>query len=227
LYTQAEAGRLLGVPPVTVHRWLLGYSYAAREARGRWQRSVASQEPVVLRDEDEDFRFVTFVDLVELLMIEGFRKAGVSLQRVRVAAETAASLFAVTHPLAFMRFKTDGRDVFADVQEREGLTGLVNLSRRGQKVFPEAVEMYLRQLEYDVESGLASRWWPHGKDGGVAVDPHIAFGAPHIFGQGVPTSALYEMVEAGDSTESVARWFKVQPSDVEAAVKYERELRAA
>jgi hypothetical protein len=54
------------------------------------------------------------------------------------------------HILASERLLTDGKELFWEYQERSrnGELDLVNLSRQGQKVFPEAVMRYLRQVEW-------------------------------------------------------------------------------
>ncbi len=176
---------------------------------------------------DEELRVVTFLDLVELLAVRGFREQGVPLRHIRIAAEQAAEIFQTTHPLAAHRFETDGRHIFARLQAEGVVTGLASLSEGGQWVFPEAVERYLRQLDFHRETDLAIRWWPTGKDRFVVIDPKVDFGAPHISGTGVPTAALYEPVAAGDDPEVVAGWFEVESDQVKAAFAYEQELRAA
>jgi uncharacterized protein (DUF433 family) len=223
LYIPAEAARLLRVPLTTLRRWLVGYSYPV--ARGARRAAL----PVVAggRGIDPDLRTVTFLDLVELLVVKGFRKEGIPLRHIRIAAEEARDIFQTDHPLATHRLETDGRHIFARIQDEWSLFGLVSLSERGQWVFAEAVEGYLRQIDYDLETQLAIRWWPAGRDSSVVIDPKIAFGAPHIAETGVPTTALYEPIAAGDDPEVVARWFGLDPEQVEAAVRYERELRAA
>jgi len=220
LYAPAEASRLLQIPETTLARWVKGYTYALRSGARR------RGHPVVKRSEALA-RTLTFVDLAELLMVKGFRVAGVSLDRIRVAAETAADLFQTTHPLAIESLRTDGRDVFARVQETHGYEGLVSVSERGQHVFPNVVEQYLNDLDFDRGNLLANRWWPHGRSGGVVVDPRIVFGAPHVEGAGVPTRALAELVHAGEPDERVAELYDLDAHRVRLAVEFEDELAAA
>ena len=74
---------------------------------------------------------------------------------------------------------------------------------------------------------LASKWWPRGRRGLVVVDPRIGFGTPHLAGVAVPTAAVYELVEAGETLSSAAEWFGLTPSQAEAAITLERDLQAA
>jgi uncharacterized protein (DUF433 family)/DNA-binding transcriptional MerR regulator len=222
LYSPAEVSRLLRVPPATVRRWLLGYTYVVAGGTRRGAPAIGAG-----RGMERELGVVTFLDLVELLVVKGFRSRGVPLKHVRIAAEQAAELFHTDHPLATQRLQTDGRHIFARVQDARGFAGLVSLSERGQWVFPEAVEAYLQELDFDLDTHLAIRWWPAGKGRPVVLDPRVCFGRPHIAGTGVPTTALYGPVAAGDDPRLVAQWFRVDLSQVEAAVAYERELRAA
>jgi uncharacterized protein (DUF433 family) len=170
---------------------------------------------------------MTFLDLAELLIVKGFRQHGVTLPTIRAAAETASAIFGVDHPLAFQRLKTDGRDIFPEVEESEDHVGLVSLGRRGQKLFPQTVEEYLKELDYDLETGFAARWWPAGRSRQIVVDPRISFGAPHIAGTGVPTRAVHEPVAAGQDPGEVAAWFGLRIEQVKIAVSYEKQLRVA
>jgi uncharacterized protein (DUF433 family) len=219
LYTPRDASRLLAIPPSTLRRWLRGYTF----------RLVSDQQrhagPVI--DSMPNGEVINFLDLTELLMVKGFRSARVTLPNIRVAAETAARLLGVPHPLAFQGLKTDGRHIFADLQRQPGFQGLVNLGRRGQAAFPDVVEAYLRGLDYDVEPGFATRWWPRGRHRIVVVDSRVNFGAPHIDGTGIPTRAVFEAVSAGEPPSVIADWFRLRPNQVDEAVDYEKELQAA
>jgi len=221
LYAKEEAARLLAVAPSTLRRWLVGYSYPLKDkARGR-------QPAVVTGAGHAELKVVTFLDLAELLVIKGFRKHGIPLQRVRAAAEQAARITGTNHPLAALRVVTDGRSIFADVPLHAGSGGMVSLTERGQYVFVDAVEAYLRDLDFDPSTGMASKWWPRGRQGLVLVDPGIAFGAPHVVETGVPTSVVYELAQAGEELPGVATWFGLTPQQAEAAIRFEQELEAA
>jgi len=63
----------------------------------------------------------------------------------------------------------------------------------------------------------------------VAVDPTVAFGKPVISGTGIPTAAVYQLFNAGDGIREIAEEYDRDPSEIEAAIRYEsvRAKRAA
>src|SRR5438093_723835 len=208
LYTVEEAARLLAVHPSTLRRWLVGYSYPLKDRTRGQQPSVvaAGRRPV------SDPKVVTFLDLAELLVIKGFRSHGIPLQQVRVAAEEGSRIFGTPHPLAALHVVTDGRRIFAETQSRSGSPEMVSLTEGGQYVFVDAVEANLRDLDFDPTTGMASKWWPRGRGGLVVIDPRVGFGTPQIAEAAVPTSAVYELVEAGETVPSAAEWFGLTPA---------------
>jgi len=223
LYSPVDASRLLSIPVATLRRWVEGYSFPLSS----WSRS---HKPAVFArslPRVDGALTLTFLDLVQLRVVQGFRTAGVPLQRIRVAAETAAAVFDTSHPLAFHRFRTDGRDIFADAVEKGRDWGLVNLSASGQKVFPEVVEQSLREISYATETGLAARWHVAGPGGGIVVDPRIAFGEPVVEGVNVPTRIVWEQSRADNEPEALAAWFRIGVKQVRDALRYEAQLARA
>lgn len=144
-----------------------------------------------------------------------------------MAAEEGSRIFGTSHPLAALHVVTDGRRIFAEVQSHSGFREMVSLRDRGQYVFVHAVEAYLRDLDFDPTTGMANKWWPRGRLGLVVIDPRIGFGTPHVAEAAVPTSAVYELVEAGETVSSTAEWFGLTPSQAEAAISSERNPQAA
>ncbi|MCW3094832.1 MAG: hypothetical protein JWL77_450, partial [Chthonomonadaceae bacterium] len=118
LYTLSEAARILQVSPQKLRRWAEGYPFVSNGER-------RTTEPIIRRDLHalDGEPVLTFHDLLELYMIKLFRDAGVSLQTIRAATEQAATLYHTNHPFAIKRFETDGKRIFATLQE-QGVEGI-------------------------------------------------------------------------------------------------------
>jgi len=219
LYALPEAARLSRVPRQTLANWVKGYRYPAG---GRLVRA----KPVVVSTVS-DPSALSFVNLMEALVLAGFRKVGVPMQRVRRAVEYAARSADTVHLLASARLLTDGRDLFWEFQEREkdSEPQLVNLSRGGQKAFPEAVMRYLREMEWGRDT-FASRWWPGAepREGVVVVDPRRAFGAPVIAGTGIRTEDLFSRFAGGEPLEDLTDDYGLTLAQVQAAIRLEVRL---
>jgi uncharacterized protein (DUF433 family) len=169
---------------------------------------------------------LSFINLMEALTLAGFRQIGVPMQRVRKALEYAARHTKADHLLASERILTDGKELFWEYQQRSASdVHLVNLSRGGQKVFPEAVLRYLREMEWGRDR-FASRWWPGAApaEGIVVVDPRRAFGAPVIAGTGIRTEDVFSRFSAGESLEDLAGDYGLSLDQIQAAVRLEVRL---
>jgi len=227
-YSPAEAAALLHEDARTVRRWAFGY--ARSRAPGR-----VHHPPLIHADlsEVEGERALTFVELAELLYVRAFHELGVSWKTIRDAADTAARLLDSEHPFALRQVYLDPDSVlYGAVAEADGTEALVELSGHGQQAFPQVLKPYLEQLEFGV-GGVAERWWPMGRHGGIVVDPRIAFGAPVIEGTRIPASTLSEAFEAerpayGErATERVAWMYEVDPRHVRNSLEFSRWLRRA
>jgi hypothetical protein len=129
LYPVPEAAQLVGVPVRSLWNWLRGYRYAAR---GRTVRA----EPVI-HPTARDGSVLSFVNLVEVGVLASFRKAGVSMQKVRRALDYVSRAMGIPHPLASGRILTDGVELFWEYQEKEGEDlHLLNVSGGGTEGVP-------------------------------------------------------------------------------------------
>jgi uncharacterized protein (DUF433 family)/DNA-binding transcriptional MerR regulator len=219
LYTIPEAAVLLRVTPRRLRGWASGYTFR------RAGESLRS-EPIFRRDlqgltEEE---ILTFADLIELRLIGMFRREGVRLSYIRDVAEWASKHFQMAHPFAIRQFHTDGRRIFVEQEAKPRGPRILAEARSSQLVMDGPARLYFRQLEY--EDDWVSRFWPLGKEGGVVLDPKRCFGKPIIARAGVPTLTLYQTVLAERSIERTAKWYDVRPSEVRAAVRYEKSLAA-
>jgi uncharacterized protein (DUF433 family) len=221
LYTPADACHLLRIPASTLRRWIDGYTFPLARWSKRHQPGLF--EPALPRTGGK--LTLTFLDLVQLRVVRALRlDAKVPLQRIRTAAEVAADLFSTSHPLAFVRFKTEGRRIFASLDGDQDFA-MVELSAPAQGALD--VFAQLREISYLTETGLAGRWYPNGEKGGVVIDPKLAFGAPVLIDSGVPTHAIWEQSKSVKEPIRLADWFRLDVQRVNDALRYESELARA
>lgn len=224
VYSLGDAAAIIRVPFGKLRRWAAGYWYSDGD-EDRFSGPVVEVETDYL-----DQRIISFPELMELFVVAFFRANGVSMPVVRASRAEAQKLFGVEFPFATEDLQTDGRGVFATLSsgEVEGITHqrlLVELSK-GQLAFDDLVRPFFRD-KLDFERGLAFRYWPLGKTRPIVLDARRSFGKSIVASRGAPTAVLYNMVEAGESIDRVARWYNVSDADVDAAVEYEQNLRTA
>jgi uncharacterized protein (DUF433 family)/DNA-binding transcriptional MerR regulator len=113
---------------------------------------------------------------------------------------------------------------------------LVNVSGRGRNlVLTEVLQDFLKRVERRPVEGIVRLYPFITKDRNpdaprmVAIDPMVAFGKPVIAGTGIPTAAIYQLFNAGDEIRAIAEEYDRDPSEIEAAIRYEsvRAKRAA
>jgi len=166
-----------------------------------------------------------FQDLLEVRMVDAFRKRGVSWPTLRVAAGSAQKLFGVTHPFSSRRFLTDGRDIFAEINDKSGEAALLDIVRT-QYAFAEVLGPLLHGVEFD-EYDQALRWWPLGTKRRVVIDPARSFGQPIVSREGVPTALIAQAYKAANrSITGVAEWYELEARSVRDAIEFERKLAA-
>ena len=224
LYSFAEAGKLLRVPPRNLRRWTMGYTYS-------WHGEELASNPIIklelpLREGHE--AIVSFVNLMELKFVSMFRSKHVSTHVIRAALERARRLWKSEHPFCMERFRTDGKGIFGELEDRKnwpgGISGNVPMEElsRAQLVFSPMVEPFFLELDWD--GRLANRYWPLGKHGRIVLDPRRSFGQPIDSQTGVPTFTLYQAFQGGESRKGIADWYDVPLAAVAKSIEYEESL---
>jgi uncharacterized protein (DUF433 family) len=227
LYTPKDAAALLHEQPETVRRWAFGY-------RRNRAAGVAVHPPLIQTDlpELEGQRALTFVELIELLYIRAFQRAGVSWRLIKEAANVAARMFSTDHPFALRQLYVDPHSVYGAVKEPDGSESLVQLVGHGQHAMTQLVKPFLEQIDFGSDN-VARRWWPLGRHGGVVIDPEFSFGAPRVEEVGIRTRTLAQAYDAehtayGEKTVQHVAWmYEIGPQHVETALTFERWLAAA
>jgi uncharacterized protein (DUF433 family) len=210
-YPVGEAARLAEVHPRTVSRWFYGY---AMPSGGR-AASVLGDRPRGAA--------LSYLQLVEVAFVARFRKLNVSLKRIRIAHEFLAKTFAVELPFAQLGVRTDGADIFRDLESTEGswVRQLLVASRHGQIAWADPIEERIRQFDWDITQQLAVRWYPRGKDAPVVVDPRIAFGAPILRDSAIRTAVIKGRFQAGEDIEEIEGDFGLSAAAIRYALAFE------
>lgn len=167
---------------------------------------------------------MSFANLVELHVLSALRGKQVRVERIRSATAFIRREMKTEHPLADVDTHTDCVDVYVEYLGR-----LVNASTSEVALRP-LIERYLERIDRD-EAGLANRLFPLTRDDGgprvIVIDPARRFGRPVLASTNVETSAIAERFFAGEDTKALAADFAVDEREVEEAVRFESQLRAA
>jgi uncharacterized protein (DUF433 family) len=217
-YTVADASRLSRVSPTKIRRWLGG--------RSRWYRGEVVYDaplwtaalPVI-----DDGLYLGFRDLIELRMVDRFRRQHLSMPYLRKVVVAAQELVGDSHPFSTSHFKTDGRRLYLEMLSRTREPKLIEVLS-GQHVFHSIIAEGLEDVSF--EDGVAALWRPEAGRGEEALDPRRSFGQPILHRYGVPTAAIARQVKAGRTPAQIATDFELDDRAVRAALTFESRLAA-
>lgn len=229
LYTPPDAAALLHEQPQTIRRWAFGYVRTRQGDRRTYPPLIKTElKPV------NGAQALTFIELIELMYVRGFVRAGAPWHLIKEAARVAARIYHTDHPFAIRSFLADPKGIYAVLEESHGRESLVQLVGHGQHTMVDLVRPYLGQLEFDIND-VVSRWWPMGREGRVVVDPTRDFGAPIVEEVGIKTKILSDAYYAESrrdqdpetTLDRVAWLFGVRADHVETALRFKQWLLAA
>ncbi len=213
-YGVAEAARLADVPARTAYRWITG------QGETRRGRVLTPDLPPI-----GDRRALSFLDLIDLLVVGRFRQEGVSLQTVRLVYRKMTKVLGIAHPFCHRRLLTDGKLVVLEtLDEAGGGAGELRLKEvlSDQTAMPRILSPYLKQIDYANDTQTALRW--HAAPG-ILIDPDRSFGKPVVADDGTTTFVLAAAYRAnGEDVDLVADLFDVAPESVKYAVDFEYGL---
>lgn len=210
-YTAAAVAHHLHLPEPTVRYWAFG-----RDAT-----------KAIIAAADAGARLLSFRNLVELHVLSVVRREHrVALKEIRNAITYLGREFGSEHPLSDEHMLTDGKYLFI-----RKIGNLINASKHGQLAAERLLEAHLQRIERD-DLAQPKRLFPFTReklDGPrmVAIDPRVQFGRPCLVGSGVPTDMIAQRFKAGDSMALLAEDYRRKVDEIEEAIRYETELKAA
>ena len=221
VYSVPEASRLTGVSARRIRCWLRGYAYRGRQHdKLRFVKPLFKPQHGLIRGNLAP----SFLDLIEVRVVDAFISQGVTWPTLRKAAAKAQKMFKTDHPFATQQLSTDGRAIFAEVSEGTRDKGVIDIAR-SQRVFRKLIDPFRKGLVF-LAGNLAVRWYPLAGDKSVVIDPARSFGQPIVTKEGVSTAALYQAHLAGESDRKIIQWFDVSMGSLRAALAFEGRLAA-
>jgi uncharacterized protein (DUF433 family) len=225
LYTLPEAAEVMIRPVTTLRSWVDGYYSTSTRGGGR-------PEPLLFRTDQRliTHGFLTFRDLIELVMVNKARHRRIPMWYIRQARRRLTELLRTSHPFSVQYFYVAGQQILAQVSTPKDGDFYEELAHR-QLVIPELAGMFIDSAsefsaDIDYADEIARHFWPLGKQRPLVMDPKRSFGQPIDPLTGVPSRVLYGAYAAGESAQAVAQWYEVAPEAVDAAIEYE-QARAA
>ena len=205
LMTMADAGRHLGIPRQTFHRWARGYERGGPLLHVTESHSIRTAS-------------VPVIALTEAWVLEGLRQAGVRPQRIRPALTRLQKEFGREHVLVSPALGTDGISVLWDFSRTDAGAGLIE-GGTGQTVIREIVQDYLRYVGFgtdDYPDRLELKPFEPTK---VVIDPHRSSGQPVFAGTGTKVANVAAMLKAGEDPGVVAEEHGIGIDHVRAAAR--------
>jgi len=214
-YSLTEVSRYLRLSRSTLRAWVKGRTYIYHEM-------LSFSKPVIAQSESR-ISFLSFEHLIEAHILKALRTIHqVSMNKLRIALETAQNKFGIDNLLLSPYLKTGAGELFLD---RYG--ELINLSKSGQYAMKQILEAHLERIEYDSDK-LPLRFYPflladsiEGRKI-IVIDPLISFGKPVIVRKFISTSVIVNRIDAGEDIKDVADDYDLDTQDINDAIIYER-----
>ncbi|MCY4068686.1 MAG: hypothetical protein OXE79_06250 [Acidimicrobiaceae bacterium] len=221
LYTVAEAARILDVPSSTLSTW--GRGYVRRFA----DRPAVSAGPVItwLDPASDRAPCIPFVGLAEALVVAAVRRSGVPMQRIRPAIDELKRQIGIDHALASKRVYTDGAELLFDYATRSADADTAPLVlelvvvRHGQRVFAEALEQYLVNIDYGPDQYASRIRLPSYTQAEVLADPLRSFGRPILARGGARVSDVLDRFWSGQPLAELSDEFGAPLEQIEDLVR--------
>ena len=221
-YTVPEAAKLIEAGSARrIYGWLRGF-----QGRSTGPLIVREYEPLNEKEE------ISFLDLMELRLIETFREQDVRPQTIRRALVSARELFKNDKPFATDRIilRTDGRHIFVEeilkpAAKEENDRRLWNLITKQYEHYELIERTIISGVVFDPKSHLARTWVPRPNAfPKIIIDPKIAYGKP-ITPSHVPADAIFDIWRAeNDNVPAAADWFGISVEEAEMGIRFQEEL---
>ena len=226
-YTIPEAARYVNMHPETLRRWVDGYRFTPAH------RAVPTEGKPIIHSASHRRHAprLAFAGLVEGLVIDALRQAGLSLQALRRITKTLQTDFGDEWALASHRLTLSGRagrsgpEVLCDYAEEHGDDEVLIALDSNQRVFTEVVQDHLERIVY-LDEYAGQVYLPLTREHILLVDPYRNFGRPMFASTATPVGAVLDRIEAGEPIASVARDYGLDIGEIEPVARHAPAIAA-
>lgn len=214
-YEVGAAAGLLGLSRDRTRAWLDGY-----ERKGKRYLPV-------IRPSSTGDDVVTWGEFVELGYLREYRRKGVPLQRLRPVINALRDELQTPYPLATAKPYIEGKELVLKLQEDNDLPHpIAIIIRSGQSlILTREAERFFKKVVFDPpKNGDVRRLHPAGRTTPVVIDPLVRFGKPAV--DGVAVERLWELHDASESVEEIAKAYDMDKDLINAAITYQEQQRA-
>ena len=211
MYSFPEAARYAGVSTSAARNWLLGYTGPGGDVEPLFGATTPVGD------------LVSFLQLIEIAVAGRFRKAErVKLDVVRQAHRNAQDKYGLAFPFAHKRLSAFGGHIVEAISGQR----YQSVDEPERVTLPAIVENLRVQLDY-AGDGLASLWYPRGREAPIVLNPRVSAGRPTIPDRGVTIDMLvWRWKKVGESIAFIADDFDLPPEQVERALQYAEGIAA-
>jgi uncharacterized protein (DUF433 family) len=165
------------------------------------------------------------------LVIDGLRRAGLSLQALRRITKTLQSDFGDEWALASHRLTLSGGagpsgpEVLWDYAEEHGDDEVLIALDSKQRVFTDVVRDYLERIVY-LDEYAGQIYLPLTREKLLLIDPYRNFGRPMFGSTATPVGPVMDRIESGEPIGSVAKDYGLDVDEIELVVRHAPAIAA-
>lgn len=208
IYTIKEMAHILRQPYHTVRHWVNVY----------WDGRLGEAYDTSYSWRTDGSQAVGFHTLVEFYLLMLLGEAGVPPRKVLQAHQELRKLQYSAFPFADRKvlesLRTDGKHIYFELPGGDIMTldGTCQLNM-------DFVRLFFQKLYFD-QDGLASSFWPLGKDKAIVIDPERKFGHPLVADHNIYPETLFQHHLAGDPVPYIAHVYQLSEQQVADALEF-------
>lgn len=147
------------------------YAHISPQTVAAWHKVAAGQKAPTLSGREKRAA-LSYMQLIEVAVVAAFRRAGISLRRIRDARDYVSKQLSADFPFARYQFKHDGKHLLLAYQQVEGRRGRgkhLMADQGGQLEWDEIIGRLLKEFDYEHED-IVTRWHVAGRSSPIVID---------------------------------------------------------